>query len=505
MQRRSRATGPAACVACTYCAIGGLLTGCDGDGTGGGEVAATATQHGWGVAQPINSETYDVFNPPSAPHIRFTADGGALAIWIAAEQHGLTNQRAPAFIGQVHSSRFSPGVGWEAEQSIDIKAGYSSWPQLEVDAEGNTLAIWSEHLAGLGQDSLEGNRYTKAAGWSGVGALASDGSIAEPQAAFVPAGNALILWTASEYQPTPTMAAHPRQTYARYLTRTGSLGPIDNIDNCGQAAFAATYGICNTNDGNVAAYAPKLKSDSTGNVIAAWVEMNLFARSQQVYVNRFAAASGTWGAPQSLGSDFVVGSVQLAVDNAGDAWAIWPSIDGLTRVARYSAETGWSAGQAIGTGNGETPQVAADNNGNALAVWVNRSTDPQSLDTWTLYASRYSPMNGWSNPVRIDCVSSSSPCPGAGGIQNPQIAFDSVGNAFAVWSYAEIPQAYHNEAYRQGQIYTNRYAVSLGWDAPQSIDVKAGEALQPQLAVDQDGHALAIWSENGQIYVNRFN
>ena len=135
-----------------------LLIAC-GDG-GTNATAPIATGHGWGVAQPINSETYDVTNPPSEPHVRFMPQGDALATWIAQEQHGLTDQNAPAFIGQVHAAHYDPHVGWGSERSIDIQAGQATGPQLEIDRDGNAMAIWFESRPSPGLNSLYTNLYS---------------------------------------------------------------------------------------------------------------------------------------------------------------------------------------------------------------------------------------------------------------------------------------------------------------------------------------------------------
>lgn len=475
-----------------------LLVGCGGDGGTSG-TAPIATGHGWGVAQPINSETYDALNPPSESHVGFTPQGDALAIWIAQEQHGLTNQQAPAFIGQVHAAHYDPHVGWGGERSIDIQAGVAAGPQLEMDGDGNAMVIWFESVASAGVDSLYTNRYSAGSGWGDATRLTSDGGLRpDPQIGFDSVGDAFAVWTGWGTQPP--QPEYPVQTFAtRYAHGGGWAVSIDNIDTCGQPA---TYdaALC-SQTGYLQSYDPQVKFDGDGNAIAAWAETNLLAQSQSVYVNRYVAASGSWGSPQSISGDVGNGSVQLGVDNGGNAWVIWSS-GGQIHVVGFTVAAGWGTVQSLGPATGQEPEVAFDSSGNALAVWTN-ITSSQGDDAWSLYAARYTPTGGWASPVRIDCADPAQMC--QGGIVDPQIAFDTSGNAFVVWSYAEPPQAYQNELYRQGQIYANRYILNEGWDVPQSIDIKAGLASKPQIAVDGNGHALAIWTENGQVYVNRFN
>jgi hypothetical protein len=484
--------------------VAALVCACGGNGTT--ETASSMTTQGWGVPQRVNTETYNMLYPPSNPHIRFTAAGNALAVWTAQEQHGLTDQHAPAFIGQIHSTRYFPGTGWSTERSVDIDAGAAFGPQLEMDADGNGLAIWIELPPPPTLQSLYVNRYSPIDGWGQATPLASDGVLgSDPQLAIDPMGNALTVWTAWGIQPATI--EHPPQSYAaRYVNGGGWVRSIDNIDNCGQTATAAVYGICGQSGDGLRAYSPEVKFDAAGNAIAVWAETDLYAQTQRIYANRYRASTGTWGIPTALSDDFVDGFVQLGLDGSGNAWAIWPS-GGQIRMALYTPATGWGAAQLIAAGTDERPQVASDGKGNALAVWANMTNTEGNL-TWALYASQYTLAGGWDNPLRIDCTDSnpadaSHACPG--GIVDSKITFDTAGNAFVVWSYAEPPQPYQNELFRQGQIYANRYTANKGWDTPQSIDIEAGLASQPDVAVDRHGHALAIWAENGQIYANRFD
>jgi hypothetical protein len=425
---------------------------------------------------------------------------------MAEEQHGLTDQNAPAFISQIHAAHYDPRGGWSAERSIDIKSGLSTGPQLEINANGDAMAIWVETVTPSDIGSLYTSSYTASHGWSSPQRVASDGQLGpDPKLSFDPVGNALAVWTALGTQLLPP-SNYPNQTFAtRYVSGRGWVGSPDNIDNCGQAATAAAYGPLCDQYGQLRSFGPEVKFDANGNAIAAWVETDIPAQFQRAFANRYVGTTGSWGTPQPLSDDAVSGRVQLAVDHSGNAFAIW-STGFQIRLAAYTVATGWGAAQSLGPATQQEPEVAFDASGNALAVWTN-TTSYQGFDTMALYAARYTPAGGWASPVRVDCADSnpadaSQACPGS--IVDPQIAFDTGGNAFAVWSYLEIPQAYHNEAYRQGQIYANRYILNNGWDTPQSIDIKADLARKPQVTVDANGHALAIWSEGGNIYVNRF-
>ncbi len=80
--------------------------------------------------------------------------------------------------------------------------------------------------------------------------------------------------------------------------------------------------------------------------------------------------------------------------------------------------------------------------------------------------------------------------------ENPQIAIDDSGDAMAVW--AQEGSAYN--------IWANRYTTGGGWDPDEanSIQVNDNESVNPQIAMNADGIALAVWSQGGDIWSNRF-
>ena len=77
----------------------------------------------------------------------------------------------------------------------------------------------------------------------------------------------------------------------------------------------------------------------------------------------------------------------------------------------------------------------------------------------------------------------------------PQIAMDNNGNAVAVWAQA-------------GSIYANRYAAGA-WGTAKLLENGAKDAFVPQVATDGSGNALAVWQQNDgshlSIYYNIFD
>jgi hypothetical protein len=173
---------------------------------------------------------------------------------------------------------------------------------------------------------------------------------------------------------------------------------------------------------------------------------------------------------------------QVAMDSSGNAIAVWYQYDGNWSsifANRYVAGTGWGTAKLIETnnaGDASQPQVAMDSSGNAIAVWY------QYDGNWSsIFANRYVAGTGWGTAELIETDN-------AGDAREPQIAVDSSGNAFAVW--------YQWDGTRYS-IFASRYLAGTGWGAVKLIETNnAGDASQPQVAMDSSGNAIVVWEQS---------
>jgi len=87
-----------------------------------------------------------------------------------------------------------------------------------------------------------------------------------------------------------------------------------------------------------------------------------------------------------------------------------------------------------------------------------------------------------------------------GSALDPQVAVDGSGNAIAVW--------YQFDGTRDN-VWSNRYVVGTGWGTATLIETDdLGPARFPQVAVDGSGNAIAVWQQHDgaiwKIYSNRY-
>jgi len=124
-------------------------------------------------------------------------------------------------------------------------------------------------------------------------------------------------------------------------------------------------------------------------------------------------------------------------------------------------------------------QVGADGNGNSLAVWQQLSADSSAI---TLWASRYSPASGWSDPEQIGG-------PGAGLADLlPRLAVSRGGSAIVVWQQHDGQRT---------SMWANRLAPSSGWEGALLLETDdRGPAFDPEVAIDAAGNAVAVWRQD---------
>jgi hypothetical protein len=82
----------------------------------------------------------------------------------------------------------------------------------------------------------------------------------------------------------------------------------------------------------------------------------------------------------------------------------------------------------------------------------------------------------------------------------PQIAVDSVGNAIAVWNQSDGTR---------NNIWANRFN-GTSWGTAELLETdNADGAFSPQIAFDSSGNAIAVWNQSDgnrvNIYANRFD
>ena len=354
-------------------------------------------------------------------------------------------------------------------------AGGATQPQIAVDASGNALAVWSQ--LDDTRTNIWANRFTAATNsWGTATLIETDnaGGAVNPQLAYDASGNALAVWTQSDGTRTNIWAN--RFTAATSSWGTASLIETDNAEN---------------------AFNPQIAFDGSGNALAVWNQSD--GTRNNIWANRFAAATSSWGTAALIETDNFGDALdpQIAFDASGNALTVWSQFDGTRYniwANRFTAATSsWGTASLIETdnaGNAFSPQVTFDASGNALAVWS--QSDGTRTNIWV---NRFTAAtSSWGTAALIETDN-------LGDAFAPQIVFDAGGNALAVWQQSDGTRP---------NIWANRFtAATSSWGSAALIETdNAGSARSPQLAYDTGGNALAVWHQfdgtRFNIWANRF-
>ncbi len=349
---------------------------------------------GWVQAVALEgAHDFDSFDPTIAAD----RNGNALALW----------DRYDGTQWSIWANHYAAGAGWSGAQVITNNTATSSGtiPQVAFDSNGNAIAVWSQYDAGV--QSILANRYMAGSGWSTPVVInAGDGATNQqnPKIGFDAQGNAIAIWQASLNGVTLVWAN-------RYVAGSdwGSAQVIQS-------------------DQTTSGSSAQLGVDDSGNAIAVWEQ------AENVYATRYVVNS-SWGTATLLNTASNGFGPQLAVNAKGNAFVVWgqvvvsntteiPSTRGIIWGNHYTVDGGWEAATLLQSPNGftaDSPQVAIDASGNALAAW-----DQFNGSVYRIYTTRYQVGNGWGARQLIDVANTA-------GSFVPQLDSDGAGNVFAVW------------------------------------------------------------------------
>ncbi len=329
-------------------------------------------------------------------------------------------------------------------------------------SRGTTVtATFSQNMLGT---SINTTTFQVVDGSAISGAVSFDG--ATNVATFTPAKDLTLLrkYTASLASGITNLSGTP-------------ITPMTWDFTVGDGTWAAGAKI-ETDDATAASY-PLIAFDPNGNAIAAWIQGN------DVYANYYNATSGTWGTAQAIESLSLgaANPIQVALDNNGDGIVVWShNISGAPNkqtmyANRYTKGIGWGTETPLenNTGNAFYPQIAIDGFGNAMVVWLQPSNAVDSI-----WANYYDIDTGtWGTATVIETAD--------GVAYAPKIAIDDGGDAIAVW-------VQNNSTY--DAVYAAYYTASgPTWGSAAEIGSDATASTEPDIAVDGDGNAIAVWSQ----------
>jgi hypothetical protein len=220
---------------------------------------------------------------------------------------------------------------------------------------------------------------------------------------------------------------------------------------------------------------PQVAMDQAGSAVAVWQR---FDGTDQRVQAAIRPAGGRFSGAVNLsvgGQDAT--DPQVAMDQAGNAVAVWQRSDGTsTRIqaAFRSAGAGFSSTPVDLSAMGEeasSPEVAMGQIDDAVAVWLRSYGADQRVEAATGTAS-----GGFSMPVPLSDAGEDA--------LGPEVAMNEGGDALAVWE--------RFDGSNQRVQAANRPAGG-GFSTDVDLSAMGEDAARPQPAINQEGDSVAVW------------
>lgn len=223
---------------------------------------------------------------------------------------------------------------------------------------------------------------------------------------------------------------------------------------------------------------PEVAVNASGDAAAIWIK-----KSSGVAVVEALErpASGDWSVSGTLsepGEEILPlqTPVQIGLDDAGNAIAIWEPFNDVIRTAKRPAGGEWSDPEDLFTEGGQLPQLAMNGTGDAVVVWQR----PVAGGDAVVQAAERPAGGDWLEPDDLSVAGEDA--------GSPKVAIDAAGTAIAVWQLSDPGENEIRAAVRP---------MGDEWSAPDDLSEAGDNAQSPRVAMNDAGDAVAAWSVIG--------
>ncbi len=319
------------------------------------------------------------------PRVAVDANGNAFALM----QGGATSR-------DVAVSRYTPGAGWTAPQTLRQSDSPYSLRIAMTPSGDSAIAVWKhEAAANDGTRNVYASRWTAATGWSTPPAQIDDlatnpasggtgnGDNRGLELAMDTTGNAIAVWN----DPNGNGVTQDRIYWNRYVVGSGWQGEVE-IGNVGVGGILTP---------------PVIAMNASGAGVVAWGAKET-GEDAELLVRRFSGSGATLHAAEPLVStaSFFL-SLSVGVDPTGNLFTLW-RIGGNVDVRRWDADMStWEAAVPLRTADGGQPGFACtDDDEIGVAADGTALVTGCSVGTTTTYRVQYTPDAGsgtWGTPA----------------------------------------------------------------------------------------------------------
>ncbi len=387
-------------------------------------------------------------------------------------------------------------TGWSQQELINIPFNFFDTDlylgNVDINDQGTTFAVWVEEGSDSDTARVIVNQYVGGA-WGNPEILTGFATI-DPKVVVAPNGDAIVCYGQIGFDSN---GFRINQTVWSRRYANGSWSPSEQIDGVDLTSSTFNHGI-------------DMAVDSSGNVIAAWVQDNSI-----IWANRYDALADSWGTPTLLSTS--VRNVQqpaVGVDGFGDFTVVWlqdtlafdpgqsaggPSNPTLY-ASRYSAGS-WATATRVGHTDladwdgAERVDLAVNPAGTAVAVWEQTRIPAAGPTVWSVDTVRYNPVTDtWGTPESIVTHSIYTSW--------PDVALDDIGNAIATWQPTDPVD--RSQRIAKASFYD---AATARWGPSQTINIDTGgtDVHAVHVGKDATGNAIAVWMQDGNAQARHYD
>ena len=348
---------------------------------------------------------------------------------------------------------------------------------VSINEAGQLAVVWSQLDQASGYVSIWANLYDGAK-WLGITDIADDGLLTRagdadsPQVEIDKNGNVVSIWRQHENN-----RANSRIKTNIYKLDSGSL-----LMSSGQWIEAPSY---IDNSSQALSRSPKLEMNGAGLTIAVWsqkISNHYYVYSNYLRLNQ--ELDWDWVSPERIDFNGEIidadsSMPNVAVDQNGDAIALWLKHDGQINNLWYSRFVGsWTTARFVEDnrlGDASFPVITFSQDARALVVWIqeNKATNMKRLLSTFFDVNEQG--SGWSKEQEITSGSF---------LSKPAAAFDREGNAVLAWqdglTKSNINSSYYSE-------------LTNSWAVPGVLsNLSNGASVMPLF---EDGRFLIVWEK----------
>jgi hypothetical protein len=461
----------------------------DGSGTISGadvtDVAVACTNKAWNHPDDLETDGISA-NGEDGEYVEVAMNGktgDTIVVW----------QQYDGFNYRVYMKEYRNG-SWAAAKRITDDAVFGTgthdeeYPHVAIDESGNAIIVWQCDDGCYSQIFISEYRNGS---WSHPATFAdhicpidpNPTNAYNPRVAMDNNGNAIVVW--KQYD-----ADSDNQVFMSEY-RNGAWDDPDDLDD-------------NISPDGHGAYDPKVAMDNNENAIIIWQQSD--GANKQLYMAEYR--NGDWSAAtdaRSLDGQEVQSVYDVAMSDDGSAIIVWRQSDGVNKQIFKSEyrNSAWidpadfddNLSKLSPTTDSNHPEVAMDDDGNAIVIWELIDGAPPDK----MYMSRYQDGSWDSSPTQVSFAGSST-----GYID---VAMDNNGQIILAWNQdgptgkpAIFMREYRDDVWSPDPVTSSDY-----------INVYDGSssAFDPEVAMDPNGDAIIVWEQEDEdgdyrIYMSEF-